>query len=167
MSIINSALKKLGKQRNAPKVPKIAQIVRKDVRPKPDRSWKRDRWRVLIIAVLICGFGLLLSEVPRKAGLNDGRSNLASDGRSGQVQLMQVAVGTSSQTLRRAPVPALFPPGTFYLTGILWDRDRSYALINNQVVESGDALGGATVREISERNVILETDKGLIVLDLL
>lgn len=44
------------------------------------------------------------------------------------------------------------------LNGIVWDKNNPYAIVNNDVVKVGDKLGGATVIEISEKDVILEFD---------
>lgn len=42
------------------------------------------------------------------------------------------------------------------LNGIVWDIHEPYAIINNDVVKPGDKVGGMTVIEITETNVVLE-----------
>ncbi|MFH0762303.1 MAG: hypothetical protein V1925_00205 [Candidatus Omnitrophota bacterium] len=41
------------------------------------------------------------------------------------------------------------------LSGILWDKDKPLAIINNKVVKTGDKAGGCRVVEIKEESVVL------------
>ena len=52
---------------------------------------------------------------------------------------------------KKAPAPA----PVITLTGILWDKDKPLAIINNRVVKIGDTAGGSRVVEIKENSVIL------------
>ncbi|PIP68653.1 MAG: hypothetical protein CO035_05090 [Candidatus Omnitrophica bacterium CG_4_9_14_0_2_um_filter_42_8] len=42
------------------------------------------------------------------------------------------------------------------LNGIMSDKQNPYAIINNDVVKLGDKVGGMTVIEINENNVVLD-----------
>ena len=42
------------------------------------------------------------------------------------------------------------------LNGIMPDKQNPYAIINNEVVKLGDKVGGMTVIEINENNVVLD-----------
>ena len=42
------------------------------------------------------------------------------------------------------------------LNGIIPDKQNPYAIINNEVVKLGDKVGGMTVIEINENNVVLD-----------
>lgn len=42
------------------------------------------------------------------------------------------------------------------LNGIMPDKQNPYAIINNEVVKLGDKVGGMTVIEINEKNVVLD-----------
>ncbi len=46
----------------------------------------------------------------------------------------------------------------FVLSGILWNQDNPYAIINNDIVAVGDIVDDAMVLEINEDNVIVEQD---------
>ncbi|MFH1854684.1 MAG: hypothetical protein ABH815_05170, partial [Candidatus Omnitrophota bacterium] len=46
----------------------------------------------------------------------------------------------------------------FMLNGIVWDKEAPYAIINSEVVKTGDKLNGASIIEITENKVILEQD---------
>jgi hypothetical protein len=50
----------------------------------------------------------------------------------------------------KKPLPVLS------LSGIFYDEQQSYALINNQIVKKGDLVGGAKVVDITASNVDLE-----------
>ncbi len=50
----------------------------------------------------------------------------------------------------------------FSLTGISVQGDKSYAIINGEIVQKGDSIDGAQVKEILERDVVLETRAGEI-----
>jgi len=50
----------------------------------------------------------------------------------------------------KKPLPVLS------LSGIFYDEQQSYALINNQIVKKGDSVGGAKVVEITASRVDLE-----------
>ena len=53
------------------------------------------------------------------------------------------------------------------LSGILWDpQGQSSALINNQVVQAGDALGSFTIESISKNSVTISKDGRQIMLRL-
>ncbi|MBU1853792.1 MAG: hypothetical protein KJ957_07105 [Candidatus Omnitrophica bacterium] len=45
------------------------------------------------------------------------------------------------------------------LNGIVWDKDTPYAIINNNVVEVGEILGGVTIIEINQNSVVLEQEE--------
>ena len=42
------------------------------------------------------------------------------------------------------------------LNGIMPDKQNPYAIINNEIVKLGDKVGGMTVIEINENNVVLD-----------
>jgi len=46
--------------------------------------------------------------------------------------------------------------GSFTLNGIVWDKNAPYAIINSEVVKTGDNLNGVKIIEITENTVILE-----------
>ncbi len=50
----------------------------------------------------------------------------------------------------------------FILTGISAQGNKSYAIVNGVVVQKGDLIDGATVKEILDRGVVLETRAGEI-----
>ena len=61
-----------------------------------------------------------------------------------------------------APAGQFFPKsqGAFNLSGITKLDKDFYAIINGEIVQVGDSIGGATVKEIMDREVILKTRSG-------
>lgn len=56
--------------------------------------------------------------------------------------------------------------GGLILTGIMWDKDNPLAIINDNVVKTGDKLNEFTVTEINKKNVALEKDGDAYTLEL-
>ncbi|MFA5286929.1 MAG: general secretion pathway protein GspB, partial [Candidatus Omnitrophota bacterium] len=52
--------------------------------------------------------------------------------------------------------PVKTPEPTLALSGIFFQQDKGYALINNQILKVGDTIQGAKVEEINLDKVILE-----------
>lgn len=52
------------------------------------------------------------------------------------------------------------------LSGTVADKDNSYAIINNDVVKLGDEVGGMTIVEINEKNVVLDENGQRHILEL-
>ncbi|MBL7091809.1 MAG: hypothetical protein ISS24_00185 [Candidatus Omnitrophica bacterium] len=52
------------------------------------------------------------------------------------------------------------------LSGIIWDNEASYAIINGAIVHSGDKIAGKTVRRIESDKVILSDGLRNYVLEL-
>jgi hypothetical protein len=52
------------------------------------------------------------------------------------------------------------------LSGIMWDRTSSYAIINGEIVHVGEAIDGKTIKRIEPNKVILHDGKREYVLEL-
>jgi hypothetical protein len=57
-------------------------------------------------------------------------------------------------------------PQEFKLTGIMWDKQRPMAIINDKLIKKGDKVKDLTVVEIKESEVILESEKNRYILTL-
>ena len=44
----------------------------------------------------------------------------------------------------------------FILSGVFFSEDEGYAIVNDQIVRAGDTIGGATVKQITLSEVVLE-----------
>lgn len=44
----------------------------------------------------------------------------------------------------------------FILSGVFFSEDEGYAIVNDQIVRTGDVIGGATVKQITLSEVVLE-----------
>ena len=58
------------------------------------------------------------------------------------------------------------PPPKFNLEGIVWDKDFPYAIINGEVWQIGDEIGGYRVKSITKEIVTLESNGQTIELKL-
>lgn len=151
MSLIQEALEKAGKVEEPPTEP------RPEIRvPKFKFEWeKKDdtvRFKiaagVLALFPAVLGVGLFVARIvrtppsfPAKVIKNSAPSRPAS----------QVEVTS------KGFMPALSSLPRFELTGIMTSGGQNLALINDQVVAAGDHLRGkAVVKEINEKNVVLE-----------
>lgn len=61
---------------------------------------------------------------------------------------------------------AIYGTDGLILTGIMWDKDNPLAIINDNVVKIGDKLSDYTVKEINEKNVMLEKDGDVYTIEL-
>lgn len=61
-----------------------------------------------------------------------------------------------------APLPA--PDPTLTLSGVFFQHGKGYALINNRILEAGDKIEGATIKEISLEKVALDFEGRIITL---
>ncbi len=52
----------------------------------------------------------------------------------------------------------------FVISGIFMDGEKGTAIINNRVVEIGDQVDGATVKDITLNTVVMETEEKTITL---
>jgi hypothetical protein len=124
---------------------------------------------ILLVVVLVHNSGITLDTVrvqdkpPPETGLEVARSG--------------VAIGWEFQPAYagglRDPMNPIVDPkaeeqtgGKLVLTGIVIAKDRSYAIIDTQIVEVGQQVSGATVRRISENEVEVEIDGKTVVLRL-
>lgn len=64
------------------------------------------------------------------------------------------------------PVPSQPAPVSFVLSGISTSIDGRYAVVNEVIVQEKDVVQGALVKEISDRQVKLQTEEGEIILAL-
>lgn len=58
------------------------------------------------------------------------------------------------------PVPSAGPEPPLVVASILHSPQRRLAIVNGQIVREGDRIGGATIRAIEPRAVVLETARG-------
>lgn len=65
-----------------------------------------------------------------------------------------------SVEVAQAPVPRAEPEPPLVVASILHSPQRRLAIVNGQIVREGDRIGGATVRAIEPRAVVLETAGG-------
>lgn len=132
MSIIYDALKKVEKTAD------------KDA-PKP-KDTSKAKPIIIFILVIILGFfagNMLISSLTR----SKFKPTVSP------VLPMQI----EKPVLPPAPAePVRSSEPTLVLNGILFEQDKGYALINNQVLKVGDTIKEAKVQEISMEKVVLE-----------
>lgn len=73
----------------------------------------------------------------------------------------KAAVPAPLKDVHRA-TPALKMAAPLALNGIFFSENEGYALINNQIVQEGDEVEGAYVQKISEDEVELKNNAGLV-----
>ena len=128
----------------------------KDADPK-----KRIELTVIGIGVVILIF-LVTNHMSKSSGSKGVSKNEAYH--TSESAMMAVSEPESRDKLRWGRDP--FLPDTsnmqeqgmegLALNGIMPDKQNPYAIINNKVVKLGDKVGGMTVIEINESNVVLD-----------
>jgi len=71
-------------------------------------------------------------------------------------------VTTSEPLPTPAPEPEIIPAPVLVLTGVFFEKNFGYAIINNQIVKTGDTISQAKVKQISLEGVELEFDGKII-----
>ena len=151
MSIIHDALKKTGDaiqhpQQDAPGTPspEVASVLKKK------RRAKRMKWVIFYFLAAI--LGLYVGNIP---------FDLIGKAKG----LMQTQAQTP-QKKEASPAPKNIPllkseerdSDALVLNGIFFSEKDPHALINNQIVRTGEIIKEAIVREINKEEVILESE---------
>ena len=189
MSIINDALKKAQREKNAPGPTRAEVGVELQFQKKHGFNWGP----VFILAVLfLIGAPILLPLVmtPFK---QQAYLNAASEKTTvvGQTSLSDAAIKTIKMPIpplgnitRKAQfgieetlgtsVPAtalqqgqgpLAVKSSFNLSGIVFSPQESYCIVNDQIVKTGERIGGAKLLEITPDKVTLDYQGRLITLE--
>jgi len=66
--------------------------------------------------------------------------------------------GAENAPSTEAPEAKILDPESFKLNGIFFSEDEAYALINNQVVKTGDSIGGGVVEDITVDTVVIGSE---------
>lgn len=110
--------------------------------------------KIIVLAVLLFGVGIIWFSPPRKSdqGLTAPSAAVSSSARirtsfSGWGRNPFMLRGELSETVRG-----------LVLDGIVWDTDKPFAIINNQVYGIGDAVGKSRILRITQTEVSLEED---------
>ncbi|MDO8603292.1 MAG: hypothetical protein Q7O04_05540 [Candidatus Omnitrophota bacterium] len=129
---------------------------------KDAESKKRIELTITGIGVIILIF--LITSHMSKPGAGKGVSKNETYHAS-ESAMMAVSEPRSWDELRWSRDPFLLDASTntqeqsaedLVLNGIMPDKQNPYAIINNEVVKLGDKVGGMTVIEINENNVVLD-----------
>lgn len=129
----------------------------KDADPK-----KRIELTVIGIGVVILIF-LVTNHMSKSGGSKGVSKNEAYH--TSESAMMAVSESESWDKLRWGRDPFLLDTSNMQeeqgmedlvLNGIMPDKQNPYAIINNKVVKLGDKVGGMTVIEINESNVVLD-----------
>lgn len=154
MSIIYDALKKVEKTND-----RESQVKSGANRANPDF-----RVYLLYLSVLVLGFVLmnLLFKMLTPSQLLP--SAVDTQRRNEAVQDAPVAQNIAEDFTPEEPsLPSVdnlgqAPSASLVLNGVFFSQDAGFALINNQIVKAGDAIGRAIVREITQEGVILDLE---------
>lgn len=163
MSIIYDALKKVEKTNN-----RESQVISGANRAKPDF-----RVYLLYLSVLVLGFVLMNllfkmltpSQKSYKEYAKPLPSAVDTQRRNEAVQDTPVVQNSAEDFTPEEPsLPSVdnlgpqAPSAALVLNGIFFSQDAGVALINNQIVKVGDAIGRAIVREITQEGVVLDLE---------
>ena len=170
MSIIAEALKKVEEQKEGTSVSK--EYMHKILGPERKATYKREGlqeeavsstqnsriWVSLAILILLAIIFLTVSNiflVPSTDVKTKGRQEISGYEETHEAEAytdMNAEIALIEN--KRASLQERFL-SNFTLNGIVWDLDNSWAVINNEVVKTGDMLNGAKVVSIKPQKVTL------------
>ncbi len=147
MSIIYEALKKIEKSQSI----------------KPGESKKPDKKDVILSVIagiiFICAFVVFFNLIskPQSAALNKPPSSAP------------VKEETQGNTPQALPLQAAAPASVkeeavLVLSGIFFEKDKAYCIINNRILKDGDSIEGAKIVKIMMEKVILDSKGKEIIL---
>lgn len=82
-----------------------------------------------------------------------------------KIQLPIPVVKNAPEPAEKAPepeksTPIEAPPPTVTLAGIVWNTDKPQAIINNEIMNIGDSIGGWVITDISQKGVSIKSMDG-------
>ena len=117
-----------------------------------------------VLALLSLAYGLSApvkgrGRVTGNKGIDRRNSSLEVSFDKNVASVKRDAKRTAYETWPRNPFsfrqPAMKDNSKFVLNGILWDNERPQAIINNDIINLGDEIGGFKVITINEDSVVL------------
>lgn len=161
MSIIYDALKKLGKTSSAPLAP-----VNTDPGATAQKPSSKHRYYVLCLIVICLGFvgaNMLHSyfwSIPRPAATAKIALSVAEKTSIFKGDIPEARPSPQIEQPDEKTISYISPETrmkkSLVLNGIFYSEDGTYALINNQIVRSGDVIEEAKVISIGQEEVVLE-----------
>lgn len=119
---------------------------------------------IVLVIVLVLFFGLILAGMIKpKAKQASVLSNAASQAATGEnkAPVRQKRKKSAFETISRDPFSvgkaAAAVSGELLLSGIIWDPQKPYCIIDGKVVKVGDNVSGAKVMEITRDSVTIKT----------
>ncbi len=158
MSIIYEALKKTEK------------IIHTDLKFPLDSKPKKSKPKVKIIAlyVLMICLGLVIGNLVIGLLNHPAQTKVVKNPPVPPAPLLKEKAQIDKKVEAVSETPPVVKDTTqkpFVLNGIFFSRDEGYALINNQIVKTGDTVDGARVSEITADEVELNSSGNTIKLN--
>jgi len=160
VSIINEALKKAVREKEAGHSSGDRETVRRNIELEFQHKKSRFNWGpifILLVIVLISGpIVAPIFSTWTKGGVDHtgGAKALASNPKANQKA--QFAIEESPLFGSAPPAVILSKTPNFILSGIVYSPKESYCIINNEIVKVGDRIQGAKLLSVSQNSVRLD-----------
>lgn len=178
MSIINEALKKAIREKEAGFSPQDNELVRRNIQIEFQRKKPQLNWGpifILLVLVLITGpivaplFSTPFKAAPYSTG-NLSPQSVTQNIPEQPVTDLAKAVASSEPSATRkaqfaveespifgnAQTQALWRMPSLNLSGIVYSPEESYCIINNKIIKVGDTVQGAKLLSVSRNRVTLD-----------
>ncbi len=172
MSIINDALKKASQEKVAGPEAAEEKIVeprkyagKPAVEPKVAKKGANKRLIISSGIIGLVGFGLLMAYLARESTVRGKLAEIVSSRSISEETAVLPPQEAKDAFIKESIVPIPKAP-SLHLTGIVRGHGEPYAFINGKIVEEGDAVGGAKVIEIRQKEVRLDFEGEALLLTL-